>query len=91
MGLAAQARVTGIHIIYCSQRPTPEVIPSQISDNMDERLIFRVQPAASQRLLDDDRAASLPVEPRGRAVYRGSEPELTIVATPFVPDEIWEN
>jgi FtsK/SpoIIIE family len=91
MGLAAQARVTGIHIIYCSQRPTPEVIPSQISDNMDERLIFRVQPAASQRLLDDDLAASLPVEPKGRAVYRGSEAELTIIATPFVPDEIWEN
>lgn len=91
MGLAAQARVTGIHIIYCSQRPTPEVIPSQISDNMDERLIFRVQPAASQRLLDDDIAASLPVEPRGRAVYRGLEAELKIVSTPFVPDEIWEN
>jgi hypothetical protein len=91
MGLAAQARVTGIHIIYCSQRPTPEVIPSQISDNMDERLIFRVQPAASQRLLDDDIAASLPVEPRGRAVYRGLEAELKIVATPLVPDEIWEN
>jgi len=91
MGLAAQARVTGIHIIYCSQRPTPEVIPSQISDNMDERLIFRVQPAASQRLLDDDIAASLPVEPRGRAVYRGLEAELKIVTTPLVPDEIWEN
>ena len=91
MGLAAQARVTGIHIIYCSQRPTPEVIPSQISDNMDERLIFRVQPAASQRLLDNDIAASLPVEPRGRAVYRGLEAELKIVTTPLVPDEIWEN
>jgi hypothetical protein len=91
MGLAAQARVTGIHIIYCSQRPTPEVIPSQISDNMDERLIFRVQPAASQRLLDDDIAASLPVEPRGRGVYRGLEAELKIVTTPLVPDEIWEN
>lgn len=91
MGLAAQARVTGIHIIYCSQRPTPEVIPSQISDNMDERVIFRVQLAASQRLLDDDVAASLPVEPRGRAVYRGLEPNLKVVATPYVPDDIWEH
>jgi hypothetical protein len=90
MGLAAQARVTGIHIIYCSQRPTPEVIPSQISDNMDERVIFRVQLAASQRLIDDDVAASLPVEPRGRAIYRGLEPNLKIVATPYVPDDIWE-
>jgi hypothetical protein len=58
---------------------------------MDERLIFRVQPAASQRLLDDDIAASLPVEPRGRGVYRGLEAELKIVTTPLVPDEIWEN
>ena len=34
--LAAKSRVTGIHIFYCSQRPTPDVIPRIISDNMDE-------------------------------------------------------
>ena len=42
-------------------------------------------------LLDDDLAASLPMEPKGRAVYRGIEQELKIIATPFVPDDIWEH
>jgi len=88
--LAAQSRVTGIHIIYCSQRPTSEVIDPQTANNMDERVIFRVSSAASQLLLGDYAAASLPIEPKGRAVYRGIESELKIIATPYVPDEIWD-
>lgn len=89
--LAAQSRVSGIHIIYCSQRPTSDVIPRQISDNMDERVIFPVQSAASVMLLDNEAAANLPRKPKGLAIYRGLDPELQLVATPYVPDEIWEN
>lgn len=89
--LAAQSRVSGIHIIYCSQRPTSDVIPRQISDNMDERVIFPVQSAASVMLLDDEAAANLPRKPKGRAIYRGLDPELQLVATPYVPDEVWED
>lgn len=89
--LAAQSRVSGIHIIYCSQRPTSDVIPRQISDNMDERVIFPVQSAASVMLLDDEAAANLPRKPKGRAIYRGLDPDLNLVATPYVPDEIWED
>jgi len=88
--LAAQSRVTGIHIIYCSQRPTSEVIDPQTANNMDERVIFRVSSVASQLLLGDYAAASLPIEPKGRAVYRGIESELKFLATPYVPDEIWD-
>ncbi len=88
--LAAQSRVTGIHIIYCSQRPTSEVIDPQTANNMDERVIFRVSSAASQLLLGDYAAASLPIDPKGRAIYRGLESELKIIATPYVSDEIWE-
>ena len=87
--LASMGRATGIHLVYCSQRPTPEVIPRLISDNMDERVIFKVQPATSVMLIDDDRAASLPVHPKGRAIYKGRD-GLKLVATPYVPDEIWE-
>lgn len=88
--LMAQARVTGIHIVYCSQRPTPDVIPKSISDNMDERVLFRVQSGSSVQLLDSDRAAHLPVDPPGRAIYRGADTSLKLIATPFVPDDIWE-
>jgi DNA-binding Lrp family transcriptional regulator len=90
-GLVAQSRVTGIHIVYCSQRPTPEVIPRQISDNMDDRIIFRVQSGASLMLLDHDGAASLPMQPKGRAFYKGLEEKSKVIATPYVPDEIWDD
>ncbi len=89
--LAAQSRVTGIHIIYCSQRPTTEVIDPQISNNMDERIIFRVSSSSSNLLLSDVTASNLPVDPPGRAIYRGIESQLKMVATPYVPDDIWEN
>lgn len=88
--LASMGRTTGIHLVYCSQRPTPEVIPRLISDNMDERVIFKVQSAASVMLIDDDSAASLPVDPKGRAIYKGSDGLKLVVATPYVPDFIWE-
>jgi hypothetical protein len=88
--LSAKSRIAGIHIFYCSQRPTSDVIPKLISDNMDERLIFRVFPTASQLLLDSDLAAKLPAEPKGRAVYRGLEPELKVLATPYLPKEFWD-
>ena len=87
--LAALGRITDTHIVYCSQRPTTEVIPKSISDNMDERIVFRVQSGASLQLLDADIAANLPVDPRGRAIYRGSDTSLKLIATPFVPDDIW--
>lgn len=89
--LAAKSRVTGIHIFYCSQRPTLEVIPRLISDNMDERVIFRVFSAASQQLLNDDLAAELPAEPKGRAIYRGLDPQLKLIATPYVPKSVWNS
>jgi hypothetical protein len=41
------------------------------------------------QLLDADIAANLPVDPRGRAIYRGSDTSRKLIATPFVPDDIW--
>jgi hypothetical protein len=54
-------------------------------------VIFRVFSSASQLLLDDDAAAELPIEPKGRAIYRGLEPQLKIVAAPYVPKSVWNN
>lgn len=89
--LAAKSRVTDINIFYCTQTPTSEVIDKQISDNIDERVIFRVSSSASNRLVGDDMASKLPIEPKGRAVYRGSSTDLQIVATPFVPKSVWNS
>lgn len=87
--LAAKSRISDIHIFYCSQRPTSDVIPKIISDNIDERVIFRASSSASQLLIDVDMAAKLPVDPKGRAVYRGLEPALKVIATPYVPKAVW--
>ncbi|HZH38545.1 MAG TPA: FtsK/SpoIIIE domain-containing protein [Bacillales bacterium] len=90
--LAAQSRVTGIHIIYCSQTPTSDIIDSQTSNNMGEKVIFRINSSTdSNRLLGEATAASLPVEPKGRAIYKGLDGQPKLVVTPYVPDDIWEN
>ncbi len=90
--LAAQSRVTGIHIIYCSQTPTSDIIDTQTSNNMGEKVIFRINSSTdSNRLLGEPTAASLPVEPKGRAIYKGLDGQPKLVVTPYVPDDIWEN
>lgn len=90
--LAAQSRVTGIHIIYCSQTPTSDIIDTQTSNNMGEKVIFRINSSTdSNRLLGEPTAASLPVEPKGRAIYKGLDAQPKLVVTPYVPDDIWEN
>jgi len=90
--LAAQSRVTGIHFVYCSQTPTAEIIDSQTSNNMSERMCFRlVSTVDSRRLVGEDTPCNLPVKPAGRGVYKGSNGLPEIVATPYVSDEIWEH
>jgi hypothetical protein len=88
--IASKSRRSEIHLFYCSQRPTRDILSPQISENIDERVIFRlVSPGASQLLLDDDVAASLPVDPKGIAVYKGVQSELKKLATPYVPKEVF--
>ncbi|MCB8749218.1 FtsK/SpoIIIE domain-containing protein [Planktothrix agardhii] len=88
--LVLKSRVADINIFYCTQQPADtNVTPSQILYNLDERIVFRVQSNISSRLLDDDRAASLPVNPKGRAIYRGLDAEPKLIATPHVPKDIW--
>lgn len=88
--LVLKSRAADINIFYCTQQPADtNVTPSQILYNLDERIVFRVQSNISSRLLDDDRAASLPVNPKGRAIYRGLEAEPKLIATPHVSKDLW--
>lgn len=89
--LVTKGRVTGFHLIFCGCDTLIERgFSSFISNNIDERVVFRVSTGISHSLLNNGIAADLPVEPRGLAVYRGVESTLKIVATPCVPDEIWK-
>ena len=71
--LAAKSRAVGIHIVYCTQRPTSDILPRQISDNMEEMVVFRVD--SSSLIIDSNIAKNLPVYPKGIAVYRGVDPD----------------
>ena len=88
--LAAQAGVTGIHIIYSTQSPTSDVIDSQTLNNIGERVLFAIEsPSDSRRIIGTDEAYELPLVPKGRALFRGIDRLPIQIATPFVPDEVW--
>ncbi|WP_446878813.1 FtsK/SpoIIIE domain-containing protein [Phormidesmis sp. 146-33] len=87
--LASQARVTGIHIVYCSQ--SPDLLTKQIKACIEERVVLRVaNETESFGLLGNHAALGLP---SGTAVHRGTSynpKSPTIVRIPYISDEIWE-
>jgi len=88
--LAAQARVTGIHILYSTQTPTSDVIDSQTLNNIGERVLLAIESAGdSRRIIGTDEAYELPLEPKGRALFKGIDRLPIQIATPFVPDDVW--
>lgn len=88
--LAAQARVTGIHILYSTQTPTSDVIDSQTLNNIGERVVFAIESASdSRRIIGTDEAYELPLIPKGRALFKGTDRSPIRIATPLVPDEVW--
>ncbi len=88
--IAAQARVTGIHLLYSTQTPTSEVIDSQTLNNIGERVLLAIESASdSRRIIGTDEAYELPLVPKGRALFRGIDRLPIQIATPFVPDEVW--
>lgn len=68
---ARKGRKYGIHVLYCTQRPTTEVVTKQVTDQCEEKTVFRVTPDASQRILDDTIAGNIPKDARGRAWLDG--------------------
>ncbi|MDO5052743.1 MAG: FtsK/SpoIIIE domain-containing protein [Pseudoclavibacter sp.] len=68
--LAARGRSLGVHLVLCAQRPTGAIRDALLA-NCAIRVSLRVtDPADSRALLGDAAAASLPAQPRGRAVVR---------------------
>jgi hypothetical protein len=75
---ARKGRKYGIHVLYCTQRPTTEVITKQVTDQCEEKIVFRVTPDASQRILDDTIAGDIPKNARGRAWLDGYEGRMFV-------------
>ncbi|MFB2971437.1 FtsK/SpoIIIE domain-containing protein [Aerosakkonema sp. BLCC-F183] len=80
---ARKGRKFGIHIIYCTQRPTAAIITPQVTDQCEEKVIFRVSREASQSILEDSMAGDIPITSRGRAVLQGYAGKM-FVNTPLI-------
>ena len=69
--IAAMGRSRGIHLIFATQYPHSEVIPREIKQNAESRVVFRVATEVASRVaLDEKGAESLPRGLRGRALYK---------------------
>lgn len=68
---ARKGRTFGIHVLYCTQRPTTEIVTKQVTDQCGEKTVFMVSSDASQRILDDTVAGDIPKSARGRAWLDG--------------------
>jgi len=94
--IARLGRSTGTHLICCTQSQEVDLVPTDLLNNIGDRLVFRVEKdAISNRFLGCDLASKLPQTPKGRAIYRGSryqgsENELDTIITPLFPKDLRE-
>jgi len=84
--IARRGRSAGYRLIYATQYPTNETLPSQVRANVGNRIVFRLETGAqSLASLDEKGAESLP-EIEGRAIFR--QVTNKIVQTPLIDDTL---
>ena len=80
--LGMKARAAGIFLIFAAQRPSVEVMPMQLRDNLDNRLILRVaQEGTSQFCLGEKGAENL--LPQGQMLARLGGNQSALAQVPF--------
>jgi len=75
---ARKGRKYGLQVMYCTQRPTTEVITKQVTDQCEERVVLRVSADASDRILGNRSASTISKQSRGRAVLDGYAGQLFV-------------
>ena len=65
---ARKGRKCGLHVIYCTQKPSTTIITPQVLESCEEKVVFRVSLAASEAIIETSQAAKISKESRGRAV-----------------------
>lgn len=83
--ITRRGRAAGYRIIYATQYPTTETIPSQIKRNFISRVSFVLDTdTASRAVLDEGGAEELPLLP-GRGIYKTVRSQ--VIQAPYVSDE----
>jgi hypothetical protein len=82
---ARKGRKCGLHVIYCTQRPSTAIITPQVLESCEEKVVFRVGLAASEAIIESSQAAKISKESRGRAVLMlvGGD-DNNYVNTPYI-------
>ena len=84
--IARRGRSAGYYLIFCTQYPTAEVIPSQTKRNIIARLCYVVDTdTASRVVLDEGGADKLPDIP-GRGIYKNNIKRY-VVQSPYISNE----
>jgi len=84
--IARRGRSAGYYLIFCTQYPTAQVIPSQTKRNIIARLCYVVDTAtASNVVLDENGAEQLPDVP-GRGIYKNTI-KRHVVQSPYISNE----
>jgi hypothetical protein len=86
--IARRGRSAGYYLIFCTQYPTAQVIPSQTKRNIIARLSYVLDTGtASTVVLDEGGAEDLPDIP-GRGIYKCLR--KTTIQTPFMANNVIE-
>ncbi|MEG4632380.1 FtsK/SpoIIIE domain-containing protein [Microcoleus sp. AR_TQ3_B6] len=82
---ARKGRKCGLHVIYCTQKPSTAIITPQVLESCEEKVVFRVSLAASEAIIETSQAAKISKESRGRAVLMlvGGD-DNDFVNTPYI-------
>lgn len=84
--ISRRGRSAGYRLIYATQYPTNETLPSQVRANIGARVVFRLETGAQSRaVLDEEGAEKLP-EIEGRAIFRRVSNYL--VQTPLIQNDL---
>src|SRR5690606_40721553 len=55
--IAQMGRSRGVHLVLCTQRPSADLVPTNIRTLMNARVALRVNDAAASRMILDEAAA----------------------------------
>jgi S-DNA-T family DNA segregation ATPase FtsK/SpoIIIE len=84
--IARRGRSAGYRLIYATQYPTNETLPSQVRANIGNRIVLRLETSAqSLASLDESGAEKLP-EIEGRAIFR--QVTNKIVQAPLISQDL---
>jgi hypothetical protein len=87
--IARRGRAAGYRLIYATQYPTNETLPSQVRANIGARICYRLETNIQSRaVLDEGGAEELP-EIEGRAIFR--RVKNTLVQTPYIENKTIES